>query len=89
MVKFAIKFILLMCVLTRPVQISGQDLVISSNIVPGTSTVTTAQLVARIEELERIIALLTGEIAFSFRLSFCMLMIKHNFRTKISYYSSF
>ena len=87
MVKFAIKFILLMCVLTRPVQISGQDLVISSNIVPGTSTVTTAQLVARIEELERIIALLTGGIAFSFRLT--TLMIKHNSRTKINDYSSF
>ena len=86
--KYDIKFILLMCILTYLVQISGQDLV-SSNIVPGTSTVTTAQLVARIEELERIIALLTGEIAFSFRLSFCILMIKHNFRTKISYYSSF
>jgi len=60
MTKFAIFFILLMCILRRPVRISGQDVVISSNIIPGTSTVTTAQLIARIEQLERIIALLTG-----------------------------
>ena len=64
MTKFAIFFILLMCVLRRPVRISGQDVVISSNIIPGTSTVTTAQLIARIEQLERIIALLTGRNDF-------------------------